>query len=242
MGDIWRQILAVFFSGLLLSQLAHASIILNGSRVIYEAEEREVNVKVSNVGVQPVVLQSWIDSGEVSQDPSLLKVPFLLMPALARVEAGQGQTLRLTYTGEPLPAERESVYYLNVLEIPPKGSAAKNDSTLQLAFRTRVKLFFRPKGLAGSASDAPSKLVWSLKQSGQGWVVRCSNPSAYYVSMSEISLVEGGSTKKIGEGMVAPGQQLDISLSGRPAGEVRIEYSSIDDYGAIRTGRSSLKP
>ncbi len=50
-----------------------------------------------------------------------------------------------------LPKDRESVFWFNVLEVPPKPDAATvaNQSLLQLAFRTRIKLFYRPEALKG---------------------------------------------------------------------------------------------
>lgn len=43
-----------------------------------------------------------------------------------------------------LPADRESIFYFNVREIPPKSNKA---NTLQIALQTRIKLFWRPKAL-----------------------------------------------------------------------------------------------
>lgn len=62
-----------------------------------------------------------------------------------------------------LPKDRESVFWFNVLEVPPKPDAAKaaNQSLLQLASCTRIKLFYRPEGLSGIPSDAPLALKWS---------------------------------------------------------------------------------
>ncbi|PJI52023.1 molecular chaperone EcpD, partial [Methylobacterium radiotolerans] len=59
------------------------------------------------------------------------------------------------HTGEPMPQDKESVFWLNVLEIPPKDKA--NQNLLQMAFRSRIKLFYRPAGLKGKAEDAPSQ-------------------------------------------------------------------------------------
>lgn len=62
-----------------------------------------------------------------------------------------------------LPKDRESVFWFNVLEVPPKPDAATvaNQSLLQLAFRTRIKLFYRPEALKGNPSEAPLALKWS---------------------------------------------------------------------------------
>lgn len=59
------------------------------------------------------------------------------------MEPKRGQTVKVMYTGATaLPKDRESVYWFNVLEVPPKPKDAQADKNLlQLAFRTRIKLF-----------------------------------------------------------------------------------------------------
>ncbi|VVN80745.1 putative fimbrial chaperone YadV [Pseudomonas fluorescens] len=221
---------------------AHASIVLNNTRIVYAENDREASVKMTNNGSQPVVVQSWIDDGEIKKDPSLMKVPFMLMPPMTRVDPGQGQTLRLMYTGEALPKDRESVYFLNVLEIPPKVTASEDKNFVQVALRTRIKLFYRPSGLKDSANQAPSKLVWSLVQAGFTWGLQCSNPSPYFVSMSEISLNTSGKSSRVGDGMVAPGAKMNIPLESRPNAGTKVTFIAIDDYGAPRENISSLTP
>ncbi|WP_250561695.1 fimbria/pilus periplasmic chaperone, partial [Escherichia coli] len=74
----------------------------------------------------------------------------------------------------------------NVLEVPPKPDAATvaNQSLLQLAFRTRIKLFYRPEALKGNPSEAPLALKWSWSGSEGKAALRVANPTPYYVSFS----------------------------------------------------------
>ncbi len=96
----------------------------------------------------------------------------------------------------PLPKDRESVFWFNVLEVPPKPDADKvaNQSLLQLAFRTRIKLFYRPEGLNGLPSDAPAALKWSWATSAGKTALRVANPTPYHVSFSSGDLVANGKT------------------------------------------------
>ena len=100
-----------------------AGVVVTGTRVIYPSNAKEVSVRLDNKGKSPVLIQSWIDSGDASATPENIQVPFILTPPINRVEPSKGQTLRLSYTGGPQPADRESVFWLNILEIPakPKG-------------------------------------------------------------------------------------------------------------------------
>lgn len=42
------------------------------------------------------------------------------------MEPKSGQTIRIVYTGESLPQDRESLFYLNVLDIPAKPKLEEN--------------------------------------------------------------------------------------------------------------------
>ncbi|MDZ5641631.1 molecular chaperone [Enterobacter sp. A103] len=118
--------------------------------------------------------------------PEKLHVPFVLTPPLTRVEGRHGQTLRITATPNNMPADRESVFWLNVLEIPPTNKDGKNQ--LMVAFRNRVKLFWRPAALKNGATDAPAKLTWHA----DGENIILSNPTAYYISLTGVHLVQSG--------------------------------------------------
>ena len=82
-----------------------------------------------------------------------------------------------------LPQDRESLFWLNVLGLPPKTQASQG--SVQLAYRTRIKLFYRPSGLAGSPAEAVSRLGWQ-GQAGGG--LRVSNPGPFHISLSEVLL------------------------------------------------------
>ncbi|MDX7871218.1 fimbrial biogenesis chaperone [Aeromonas caviae] len=233
-------ILSAVIAGCTCILPAHASIVLNNTRIVYEEQSREASVKLTNVGNKPLVVQSWIDDGNVGKDPSLMRLPFILMPPITRVEPGKGQTLRLMYTGESLPKDKESVFYLNVLEIPPRTAVSVDKNVMQIALRSRIKVFFRPSDLKRSASEAPEQLRWNLIKKEEGWMLECSNPSSYYVSMSEVSLTSPTQSSRIGDGMVAPGGKLDLPLTAAPMGNASVKFQIIDDYGAAREHVSTL--
>ena len=105
-----------------LAGSAHAGVVISGTRVIYQAKEREVTVKLSNEGDAPALVQVWLDTGNPNAMPDESKVPFTLSPPLFRLDPKKGQSLRLIYTQEPLPQDKESLFWLNVLEVPPRAA------------------------------------------------------------------------------------------------------------------------
>src|SRR5437868_8331382 len=141
--------------GLLLMLSLHwpasASVLLGGTRVILGEKDRQASIPVKNTGTSPYVVQTWIDAGEGQN-----KTPLLVTPPLSRLDPGMENILRIIRVGGGLPADRESVFRLNVKEIPEKADAKEN--TLQVAVRTRIKLFYRPSNLPGKPSDARTHL------------------------------------------------------------------------------------
>jgi chaperone protein EcpD len=226
---------------------ASASIVITGTRVIYPAEASEITVKLNNSGSRPALVQSWIDHGDVTSTPSSADAPFMLSPPVTRIDPGKGQSLRVMATAGTLPKDRESVFWLNVLDIPPEVQAEAGANLLQMAFRSRIKIFFRPPALPGSATEAMSRLDWRLKPSedGQGYVLRASNPTAFHVSLVGLSVGHGEQRAQSEDGMVAPGETASFRVEtlALPLSEnVDVSYSAINDHGALIQVRSRLHP
>lgn len=224
-------------AAVLFSAHATASVTVSGTRVIYNSAEKEISVRLTNNGKKPVLVQSWIDSGDENATPDRIDVPFTLTPPINRVNGGKGQTLRIGYTGSrPLPADRESVYWLNVMEIPSVNETETN--RLQIALRTRIKLFYRPVALADreKASEAAEKVVWS----GSNGVLQARNDSPYFVSLASVTVSAQGKTHSVDGKMIPPMGQISFSDNKLPAltqGAV-IRYEYINDWGAVRQKES----
>jgi len=235
-----KQITVACAIALVMTTLANASVVITGTRVIYPAKAREVTVKLNNNGVAPALVQFWIDDGDTSVKAQQKPMPFTLTPPIFRIDPAKGQTLRVTYTGEPLPSDRESVYWLNLLEIPPKAqtSGEKGKNKLELAFRTRIKLFFRPEGLEGNANEAAAKLTWSLARSSSNnkqIALLAKNPTPYYVNVARAGVEIGGKAYESAPGMVEPRGQHEFILEGLlelPRKQPGIRFETINDYGA----------
>ncbi len=211
-----------------LCQSALAGVVINGTRVIYPAQSREVTVQVENTGDTPSLVQAWIDSGDAEQTPETSDAPFVLTPPISRVEAGRSQALRIIFTGKALPSDRESVFWFNVLDVPPSPQATPGEeqNLLQVAFRSRLKLFYRPQGLAGTANDAPALLRWSRT----GNRLRVENPSPFHVTLAEVRALAGTQDAVVEEEgkMLAPGQQLEFTV---PATTAQVRFTTINDFG-----------
>ncbi|MDW9249370.1 gram-negative pili assembly chaperone, C-terminal domain protein [Burkholderia cepacia] len=186
---------------------------------------------VRNRAPADVMIQTWMDASDVN---SKADVPFAITPALTRLAGEKQQTLRILYYGEGLPVDRESVFWLNVQEIPQK---AKDDNVLQIAVRQRVKFFYRPAGLPGKIENAPSQLRWRLVQRDGRTKLEVSNPSAYFVSLASVKVNSGGRDYAAAAEMVAPSATRYFDVKDLPAGTAgagaKVYFESINDYGAV---------
>jgi len=226
---------------------AHASVVVAGTRVVFPAAGGEVTVRLSNEGSQPALVEAWIDDGDPASTPDTARVPFLITPPLARMNAGKGQSLRIVYTGQPLPGDRESLFWLNVLEIPPKPEAKPGEerNTLQFAVRSRLKLFFRPASLAGNPLTAGEQLGWSVVADGTGYALVARNPTPYYITISKLTLRVGDTIYATDSGMVAPLASLRLpvkDLRRAPAAGSAVDYTVINDFGAGASYKGTVTP
>lgn len=234
---------------------AAAAIVLDRTRVVFPAEEKEVVLALENDGDQPFLLQSWIadsiDDVETSAENST--APFVLVPPLQRVNAGARSNIRIRALSAALPTDRESVFWLHVLAIPgtPIGRE-KGDGRVELAIETRLKVFWRPKGLAGSGERADGRLRWRLLgETAPNCAVDVENPSGYYVTLVELawagprasSTATADADSSINV-MLDPWSKRRIELPC-PAADARsheITYSTMSDTGMAEGHQASLLP
>jgi P pilus assembly chaperone PapD len=233
----------------LVTGAADASVVIAGTRVIFPAGEGEVTVRLTNQNATPALIEAWIDNGDAHSTPDKVSTPFLITPPLFRMEPARDQSLRILYTRsqQPLPTDRESVFWLNVLEIPPKPSTPQfqGKNYLQVAIRSRLKLFYRPAGLAGDPIKAASELSFRAASTAGSGVLVVHNPTPYYITISQITLNAGAASHKVGTGMVAPLSDLRVTVSDlkqAPSAGSAIEYHCINDYGSNVALKGIVRP
>lgn len=127
-----------------IGQALAGGIVLQRTRVIYDASRKEAALPVANKGAEtPYLLQSWVDNIDGKS-----RAPFIITPPLFRLEAGDDSSLRIIKTADNLPENKESLFYINVRAIPAKKKSDDvNANELTLVFKTRIKMFYRPAHL-----------------------------------------------------------------------------------------------
>jgi P pilus assembly chaperone PapD len=217
--NTWRAA-AVAVVLMTFSTLVQAGVVVGGTRLIYDGTKKESAINISNPDKNAYLIQSWVDGGEASAGAQTSKAPFIVTPPLFRLDGNQQNILRVVRAGGSLPETKESLFWLNIKSIP---SAKKQQNTLQIAVKTRIKLIFRPAGVKSTLEEAANTLTW--KRTGNQ--LQVSNPSAHYITFFNVK-INGTAVKSAN--MVAPQSQAIFELPANVAGGA-LTWQFINDYG-----------
>ncbi|MFL4423839.1 MULTISPECIES: fimbria/pilus periplasmic chaperone [Serratia] len=214
-------------AGLLGAQQACAAIALDRTRVIFNGGDKSVSLSVSNQNKQlPYLAQGWIEDAEGKKISS----PLTVLPPVQRLEPGAKSQVKVQ--GLPaangLPQDRESLFYFNLREIPPKSD---KPNTLQLALQTRIKLFYRPKAIEVVNPESVAPWQEKLTLTKQGDSYRVDNPTPYYVTLVDASSKKDGASAAGFEPlMVPPKGSAPLKVAASALGSAPV-LTYINDYG-----------
>lgn len=192
---------------------------LGSTRVIYPEGNTQASLAINNTDPNAVFLiQAWIENAQQAKSSD-----FVLTPPLFVIKANKENTLRIMYVGpNTLPADRESLYWVNVKAIPSVSKDTNNKNTLQIAILSRIKLFMRPKNLSMTSNEAPSHLQFHKS----GNTLTIDNPTPYYLTLVQFH----AGLANLPTTMVAPMSKADVKLPANAQGD--INFQTVNDYGA----------
>ncbi|WP_420210958.1 molecular chaperone [Burkholderia aenigmatica] len=235
------RVAAVACAASIVAVTGHAALSVVGTRFVYPGDVRSLTILARNGGNAPILVQSWLDEGDANADPARLRVPFIVSPPLARLDPARPQAFRVQFVGGDLPADRESCFWINLLEVPP--AVPMHGNALHIAYRLRMKLLYRPPGLAGDPEQAPNALAWARTGQPAAPSIVATNPTPYYVTLTRV-LLHGVPVALAGGAVdVVPFGQARIPV-GAPAAEQpgEIVFDAVDDSGASQAYRARLEP
>lgn len=222
----------------LISTLADAGVTAERTRVIVHEGQRETSLALVNQNAYPVVVQTWIDNGDLAVTPDTASAPIMPLPPMFRLEPQQQRSVRLVTTGQVLAQDRESLYWLNVYEIPPRPNEVLEEGAtrLTITLRTQLKVIYRPQSLSNKAELAPSHLVVRV----QGRRVQLRNPTPFYISLSHAQIGEGERSIILDAPMLAPfSTQHQTAPATAPSGAT-FRFSWLDDEGNAQRGERPI--
>ncbi|HGM5492588.1 TPA: molecular chaperone [Serratia fonticola] len=214
----------LLLGGLLPAMLAQAGIIASATRVIFREGDDEKGLMLLNTNGYPVVVQTWVDDGDVNAAPEQSKAPFVSLPAVFSMQPDTTKGLRLVYNQQPLPADRESVFWINLYEIPPTRPVMPPEQpSVTMAMNTQMKIFYRPKALVKEAGNTPMP-IFSLQKEDNHYVLVCDNRSPFHLSFARISLRIGQQDYPV---------QLESDMMTPPFSRKKYQLDELGQPGAI---------
>lgn len=216
--------LTVALSGLLIVPSSQAAIALDRTRVIFDGSQSSVSLNISNQNKQlPYLAQGWMEDEEGNK----IQSPLTVLPPVQRIEPGKPSQVKIQAltAAKQLSQDKESLYYFNLREIPPKST---KPNTLQIALQTRIKLFYRPTAIAIDKNAPPPQEQLTLTRQGDKYLVNNSTP--YYVTIVDAGSSKGPGIKGFEPMMIAPKASLPLTVSATAVGNGPV-LTYVNDYG-----------
>lgn len=221
-----KTVISLLVFSLLTAAQARAAIVPDRTRIIYSSADKSVSVTMKNDNEsKPYLAQVWLENDRGEKISS----PLVTLPPVQRIEAkSEGQVkIQGLPAAASLPQDKESLFYFNVREIPPKSD---QPNTLQIALQTRIKLFYRPEKLA-KAVDAVHPWQHKVVLNRQGDDYQAINPTGYYVVLIDArSRKDAPANASFKPVTLAPGASQLLHVKASSLGEHPV-MTYINDYG-----------
>lgn len=224
-----------------LMSTAFAGVTAERTRVIFPQDKREVSLMLANLNTYPVITQVWVNDGQPGNTPESAKAPVMPLPPVFHMDPQQTQTLRLLQLGDKLPSDRESLYWLNIHEVPPtqQGPEGEDSTQVTVTMQTQMKLILRPPKLPQSLERTAASLQFRM----DGDRITVTNEGPHYISLAYLQIDAGLAPLDLEDGTLAPfsTNELRLPQPGSGAQPVRVRYGWIDDDGVVHDASRSLE-
>ena len=208
--------------------------------MVYQTYFNEETTNIKSVDDSSVLLQIWIDNGNMSEDISIAKTPFLITELMVNLSSGDSHQIRILVVDETsLPNDKEFVFWLNILELNEKLREKINDR-VNVAFRTRIKLFYRPISISESTTEELNeKLTFKLIDNKKR--IKIENSTPLYRTFLYASNKNKDKNIINGDDMVAPFSYIEWNINESFEIGDKINYILINDSGLETKGESIIK-
>ncbi|MGO2333493.1 fimbrial biogenesis chaperone [Providencia sp.] len=206
---------------------AHAAVTLDRTRIIFDGNQPSINITIRNDNPElPYLAQSWLEN---ALEQKLETGPIIATPPIQRMEPKSTSLVRLSTAPDvaKVPQDRESLFYYNLREIPPKSSEA---GVLQIALQSRVKLFYRPEGIVAQSKTDWTKHI-TLTATPSGYMLN--NPTPFYLTVIGLGNSQKQSEESDFDAVMIPPKSNQIIKSSNFSTPY---LTYINDYG----GKPSL--
>ncbi len=218
---------SVFTLTISVISAANAAVTLDRTRIIFDGNQSSINITIRNDNPElPYLAQSWLEN---ALEQKLETGPIIATPPIQRMEPKSTSLVRLSTAPDiaKLPQDRESLFYYNLREIPPKSSEA---GVLQIALQSRVKLFYRPESIVAQSKTDWTKYI-TLTATSSGYTL--DNPTPFYLTVIGIGNSQKQSEESDFDAVMIPPKSNQLIKSSKFSTPY---LTYINDYG----GKPSL--
>ena len=219
----------------------HASAVVNAekTRVVFNSGSIAESLSLVNSEKEPVVVQVWTDNGDPTVSPDQVHTPVVINPPVFKMKPGEIRNIRLLLVSAgSLPQDRESVYWLNIYQIPPNTETQhKGEKKVVLPLKIRMKVFVRPEKIGELQENDAQKLQFSIERESGNKTLLIQNPTPWHLTLSSL---RSGKTALPGV-MVAPFTSERVDIPADKTLADKVEYDVINDNGTRWQGSQKLK-
>lgn len=202
----------------------NAAVSPDRTRIILNQSDKSVSVRLTNQSTTtPFLAQSWIEDKDNKKSRNYITA----VPPMVRLETGEQVQVRLIPqpTLTQLPADRESLFYFNVREIPPR---AEQKNVMQIAMQSRIKIFWRPKAVEVKNGQVNLTGKFDISRTASGLSLK--NNSPYFITVGYIGTNGKTLLPKTSSMMAEPFGQASQEIKDLPA---NFQVGFIGDYGGL---------
>ncbi|ASQ15704.1 molecular chaperone [Enterobacter cloacae] len=222
----------IMFVGLCAAFGANATykkggISLDVTRVVFTSDNESVAFRVNNSSKEDVwLLKSWVSQFENYNDKS---VPFFITPPLIRINEDEKRQFRINKLDDAslLPSDRESIFHINVMAIPPVENKKTAAGHIELTIMHQIKLLYRPASIEDRKEIESLNKKIQISKTNNG--VKLKNPTPYYASMGRLALNNKNVTDESFQ-MIAPFSEINIPSK---APVKTVDFNLINDFGGM---------
>lgn len=213
----------IYSMTLLQANNVWAAMSLDRTRVIYDAGSKSVSMSIRNESKElPYLAQAWLEDAAMNK----ISGPLVAIPPLQRVEPATSSQVRISVTDDTLnlPQDRESIFYFNLREIPPRSEIP---NTMQIALQTKIKVFYRPRAIAATNDNHWINQL-ELRKAEHGMVIK--NPTPYFITITALALGAPSAKDAVFSPIMLPPKSA-TSLSIPVPALLKPSLTYINDYG-----------
>lgn len=211
---------------------------LGKSKIIYHQNGRGEVLTISNPRDYPVLVQTSVfDSFKKKSND------FIVTPPLFRLDPKETNSLQIIHSNGSFPGNKESLNWICVKGIPPKGGELWDDKIgierknkvnvrMLVAVDNCIKLIYRPETVQGDPVDLGGNLKWHVV--GRKLIV--DNPTPFVMSITNLKM----NGVAMSGGYVNPMSSTSFDLPNTISSHGKLTWAIVGDLGNISSDWSSI--